>query len=94
MSPDRQARAAALRAHLEQTAPDVASFLDEMKRDFDAKVVYVNAAGVEQGVEPGPGIRPHVPLPDSTWPYKVGESAKDHYKTAAQKQKSGRRARR
>lgn len=74
MSPDKEARAAALRAHLLKEAPEIAAFLDEMKDDFGAKVLYVNAAGVEQGKEPEPGIKPYAPLPSSTWAYGVGES--------------------
>jgi hypothetical protein len=94
MSPDRQARAAALRAHLEQHAPEISSFLDEMKADFGATVLYVSAAGVEQGREPEPGVQPYFPLPASTWKYGVGESPGAAYKTAAQQQKKGRRVKR
>lgn len=93
MSPDREARAAALRAHLKQEAPDIAAFLDEMKADFGARVLYVNAAGVEQGTEPEPGLRPYAPLPVSTWAYEVGKSPGDGYKPAVQTQKKGRRSR-
>lgn len=94
MSPDKQARAEALRAHLSAHAPEVAEFLDLMKGEFGATVLYVNAAGVEQGKEPAPGLKPYLPLPASTWAYGVGQTAGDLYMPAVQKQKKVRRARR
>lgn len=90
MSPDKEARAAALRAQLKAVAPEMYDFMDEMKRDFGATVIFVEAPGIQQGKAPEPGIVPHVPLPAATWPYKVGESARDLYKPNVQTQRKGR----
>jgi hypothetical protein len=70
----KAARATELRAQLSASEPALLAFLEAMKADFGAVVLYVQAPGVEEGREPAPGVQPYVPLPASTWPYKPGQS--------------------
>ena len=72
-------KATALRATLAQDAPDMLGFLETMKQDFGAKVLWVKTPTLEVGKQPPAGIRPNVPLPAETWPYKPGESAAQYY---------------
>lgn len=82
VSQDRAARAAELREQLSREQPEMLAFMDEMKRDFGASVLYVKTDGIETGKEPAPGTAPYAPLPGSTWPYAVGESPSAHHKVA------------
>ena len=76
MSPDKEARAAALRAQLKAVAPDMLDFMEMAKNGFDAKVVFVEAPGIKMGKEPEAGVVPNIPLPADTWDYEVGKTAK------------------
>ncbi len=82
MSPDKEARAAALRVQLEKESPTMLAFMEQMKREFGAVVLHVKTPSIEVGKPLEPGITPHVPLPADTWPYKVGESAAGYYSGA------------
>ena len=90
-APDRAARAAALRAQLAVVAPNLLAFMEDMKENCDATVLYVEAPGIEQGkkVEMD-GVQPYIPLSPETWPYKVGQSVGDLYKHKTQTMKKGR----
>lgn len=63
-----------LRKQLLVEQPAMCAFLDQMKDEFGAVVLFVSAPTIEKGKEPASGLRPYAPLPDSTWSYKVGQS--------------------
>lgn len=63
-----------LREQLLVEQPEMCKFLDDMKAGFGAVVLHVSTPTLELGKEPATGISPYMPLPSSTWPYKVGES--------------------
>jgi len=74
-----------LRQQLLVEQPAMCKFLDEMKEDFGAVVLFVSTPTLERGKEPGPGMRPYIPLPESTWPYKVGGTPTKPAKKKARK---------
>ncbi len=90
MSPDRAARAAALREQLSREEPEMFAFMESMKNDFNATVLYVKTPTVEAGTEPEPGVQPYFPLPASTWPYAVGESPRSAGKPVTVKRRRAR----
>ena len=65
-----------LRTGLAIHAPEMLAFLQEMKDDFGAKVLFVEAGPITAGTEPEAGVKPTTFLPASTWPYAVGKSPK------------------
>jgi hypothetical protein len=80
VSPDREARAAALREQLSRENPEMLAWMDGMKSIFSAVVIHVKTDGIEMGKEPPPGVQPYLTEDDAgKWPYKVGESPAKYY---------------
>jgi len=63
-----------LRKKLSAEDPKLFSWMDTMKEQFGAKVLYVETPTINVGKEPTEGVKPYATLPDSTWHYKPGES--------------------